>query len=91
MVAEKISLQVFTSFCKKDSVKFYSKRPWKEWFLTPFPGSNKSTFISNEVSISFYFWSFSVEEGSDAAPLELCHDPLDDLARVGGEADVEKS
>ena len=59
--------------------------------MTPFPESNKSTFISNEVSISFYFWSVLVEEGSDAAPLELGHDPLDDLARVGGEAEIEKS
>ena len=37
----------------------------------------------------FYILLFSVEESClDAAPLELGHDSLDDLARVGGEAGV---
>ncbi len=34
-------------------------------------------------------WSFLVGGGDLAAPLELAHDPPDDLASVGGEAEKD--
>jgi hypothetical protein len=36
-------------------------------------------------------WSFLVGGGDLAASLELAHDPLDDLASVGGEAENDQN